>query len=255
MSRIGVTGLCLTLLHSFFTPAQAQDRQTVTQATEWTSATSSIKLTNRLTLMTEAHFRFVQMFEPMQVQVRTGLDLKLNKNWSVLPLGYVYTINPKYGKQPNVFVNNEHRLFEQVVLKHHAGKVNVSHRLRLEQRYIQVHTMENNDIVIDHGFTLHTNRLRYKIQGELPVGSGSEGKPWLAVVVSEEIFLSFGDAVVYHEPDQNRLFAGLSYHFTKDFYIQGGPFYQILIKSGGKRQENNIGALFTITYNFDFSKE
>jgi len=77
------------------------DREVVTQAAEWFSASSTIKVHKRMAILVEGHARFIQQFEPMQFQARTGLDIVINKHWSVYPLGYVYTWNPLYGKQTN----------------------------------------------------------------------------------------------------------------------------------------------------------
>src|SRR5688572_7658329 len=111
-------GLTLALLYISFISLVAQDRQTVTQGIEWFAAHSVIDVGKRVSILAEGHFRTVQAFEPMQMQLRGGIDIVLNKHWSIMPLGYVYTWNPLYGKQPNAFVNNEHRLFEQFVFKH-----------------------------------------------------------------------------------------------------------------------------------------
>jgi hypothetical protein len=254
MTGVNRAGLLIALLHLLVITSGAQQRETVTQGIEWFSATSTLQLNKRVFLMAEGHLRFAQNFEPMQLQIRTGAEITLNKQWSILPLGYVYTGNPLYGKQPADFVNNEHRLFEQMMFKHAAGKIKLSHRVRLEQRFTQVHTVENNEIV-DHGYDLYTNRLRYRFQLQFPLVSGSDGAALLSGVFYDEIFISFGDAVTYHGPDQNRIFVGVAYHFSKDLSLQGGPFYQMLVKSGGTKQENNIGVMISLAHSLDLSKD
>lgn len=254
MSKVGVAGLLVVLFHTSITPASAQDREIVTQGIEWFSAATTVNISSRVSLLAEGQFRFVQHLKPMQFQARTGIDIVINKHISVMPVGYVYTWNPLYGKQPNHFVNNEHRLFEQVVFKHTAGKVKFNHRLRLEQRYIQVHTQVDNEI-IDHGYDLYVNRLRYRLQAVFPLKAEPEGTPRFSAVVYNEIFVSFGDAVIYHEPDQNRIFAGLGYHIDRNLQLQAGPLYQALIKAGGTKQENNFGVLVSLLHNLHLSKD
>ena len=70
----------------------------------------------------------------------------------------------------------------------------------------------------------------------------------------DEVFVSWGEFVTYNQIDQNRIFVGVGYQFTKDFTIQSGPFWQLLVKANGAQQENNIGIGTWLTYNFDLTK-
>src|SRR4051812_19885508 len=109
--------LALILIFCFIQLSKAQsfsDRETVTQAAEWFGLTSNIKVHKNVSVLAEGQFRYAQSFDPMQYQLRTGVDFAINKHFSVLG-GYVYSWNPLYGKQPASFSNNEHRIFEQVV--------------------------------------------------------------------------------------------------------------------------------------------
>ena len=67
--------------------------------------------------------------------------------------------------------------------------------------------------------------------------------------------VDFGQNVVYTDPDQNRIFAGLGYQVTKAFNFQGGFFYQTLIKLSGVKQENNVGFQLQFQYNLDATKK
>jgi long-subunit fatty acid transport protein len=67
--------------------------------------------------------------------------------------------------------------------------------------------------------------------------------------------MSWGEAVTYHEIDQNRIFVGFGYQFTKDFTIQTGYFWQLLVKANGAQQENNMGIGTWLTYNFDLTRK
>lgn len=203
--------------------------------------------------MLEGQFRQAKNFEPMQYQIRTALEIPLNKHFSVVPLGYVYTWNHKYGEQPTDFVNNEHRIWEQVMYKHQLGRFNINHRVRLEQRYVQVHTQTGGEI-IDEGYDTRMSRIRYRFAATVPFGREKiEAKTYFASLY-EEAFLSWGEGVTFHEPDQNRIFAGVGYQVTSPLAIQTGFFYQMLIKANGTKQENNVGIQLQLTYNIDLTK-
>lgn len=202
--------------------------------------------------MAEGQFRFAGSLDPMQFQFRTGADVQLVKGLSIMPLGYVYTWNPSYGKQPNQFVNNEHRIFQQVTYKHHVGRLAFNHRARLEERFIQVHVRQNGETV-SQGYHYTASRFRYRMTLSVPLNNEAIGpKTWFASAY-DEIFFSWGPKVSYRESDQNRIFAGLGYQVDKKFTVMAGGFYQLLIKANGTMQENNVGLLASLTYNLDLT--
>ena len=80
---------------------------------------------------------------------------------------------------------------------------------------------QDNGLVTDDagGFAFRT---RYNMAFFLPL-KGKEVKantPFAAVM--NEVFLNFGDRVVYNTFDQNRLFADFGYQFTSHLNIQLG---------------------------------
>ena len=112
MRKVALAILLIAIPIVTFSQTHPTDK--VTQGIEWFSLANNIKVHKRLSLLVEGQFRFAGQFEPMQFQFRTGGEIHINKNLSVMPLGYVYTWNPTYGKQPAKYVNNEHRINQQV---------------------------------------------------------------------------------------------------------------------------------------------
>ena len=235
--------------------AQPAGRDVVNQSIEWFSLTNNVKLTKRLTLILDSQIRFARDFEPLQDQARIGLDIKINDHLSIVPLAYVYTWNYRYGKQPASYANNEHRIWQQVMYKHNLWRLKVDHRVRVEQRFIQVHSRDINNDVIDEGYTNNQNRLRYRFMARLPLNHKALDPKTYFASVYDEAMLSWGKNVTFHEPDQNRIFAGLGYQFTPVLSLQGGFLYQMLIKSGGTKQENNVGFQLILNYAMDLTKK
>jgi hypothetical protein len=246
--------LWVQILTLQFVIAQPKNREIVNQPLEWFALSSNLKLSKTLTWMLEGQFRYASDFDQQQYQARTALEVKLSDHFSVVPLGYVYTWNYLYGKQPASFRNNEHRIWQQIFYKHSLRKLKIDHRLRLEQRFIESHTMMNNDIV-DEGYSNKQNRLRYRFMARMPINGPTIEAKSIFLIVYDEAFLSWGKPVTFHEPDQNRIFTGLGYQFNNPLTIQGGFLYQMLIKSNGAKQENNIGFQLQIGYNFDLTKQ
>lgn len=236
-----------------FSIAQPAGREVVNQSIEWFSATANFKLNKTFTLMGEGQFRFAREFEPMQQQARVALDIRINDHLSIAPLGYVYTWNYQYGKQPAEFKNHEHRIWQQIFYKHAAGRFQLDHRLRFEQRFIQVHSHGDGEIV-DEGYTNRQSRIRYRFMARIPLNNKNIDPGTYFASLYDEAFLSFGKSVTFHEPDQNRIFAGLGYQFDEAFSVQGGFLYQMMIKANGAQQENNTGFLIALNYVFDPGK-
>ena len=234
------------------TLAQSASKEKVTQGIEWFSFASNIKVHKKLTVLAEGQFRFAGQFEPMQFQFRTATDLHVTKNLSIAPLGYVYTWNPTYGKQPNKFVNNEHRIFQQVQYKHRAGRIAFSHRGRIEQRFIQVHSTQNGE-VINEGYDLYLNRFRYRLNMNIPLNKPEIGEKTVFASFYNEVFVDFGKNAKYHKPDQNRAFAGVGYQVSKKLTVTTGFLYQMLVKLNGVQQENNFGVQMNFAYNIDLT--
>jgi hypothetical protein len=232
--------------------AQQDSRKVVQQSIEWVSVNSNLKLTKRLSILVDGQFRQVNQLDPQQYQARTALEVKLNDHFSIVPLGYVYTWNFQYGKQPAMFINNEHRVWQQVAYKHKIGRVHFEHRLRTEQRFLQHHTSANGEVTYD-GYSDVQYRGRYRLSARIPLnGTKIEPGTYFASVY-DEVFTSRGKNITYQRPDQNRLFAGIGYQFDKSFTLQGGFLYQMLVKSNGAMQENNFGVQLQFLYNIDLT--
>ena len=225
----------------------------VNQPTEWSAVTTNIKLTRRIGIYADVHVRLVD-YQPMQNQLRIGIEYLTSDQLSLMPLGFVYVRNFIYGKQPTTYENNERRIYQQVLYKHVAGRFGFNHRFRVEERFLQFHSVNSSDQVVDEGFTNQQIRLRYRGSVSYPLNSTSIKAHTVFALVYDEIFISRGSKVIYENLDQNRFFAGFGYQFNKDISLQGGFFYQALIKPNGTQQENNIGFLTQLSYNFDFSK-
>ena len=229
-------------------------REVVTQPTEWFVLNSNIKIHKKFGFAFDGQLRFVQGFENAQHFFRNGLDVYLTPKLSIVPIGYMYVWNFQYGKQPSAFVNNEQRLWQQILYRHNYAKLYFSHRFRMEERFIQKHHTEPNGSVVYDGYDTYLNRIRYRLQIQIPLNKEKiEPGAWF-IAMFDELFYSWGSSVTYHMPDQNRIYTAIGYQFSKKFSLQGGAFYQMLIKKNGAQQENNMGTLIQFGYNLDFSK-
>ncbi len=246
-----LTFICLAMAGR--AQGQPTGRQVVNQSIQWLSLNSNIKLNKKYGLTVDGQFRFAE-YGNMQHMLRAGFDYYVTKKLSIVPIGYSVIQNYLYGKQPATYVNNERRIWQQIAYKQTISRVAISHRLRFEERFIQVHSKDANDQVVDKGFTNHQFRVRYRALANIPLNHSKMEPKTYYISIWDEIFVSHGKSVTYHEPDQNRIFVGPGYQITKNLAVQGGFLYQMLVKSNGAKQENNVGFLLQMNYNFDLSK-
>jgi hypothetical protein len=251
-------GLLVLITSSMAAHSQPTDRAIVNQHINCYAFNSNVKLQRTFGLTFDVQNRFVSGLSNMMHIARGGLEFYLSPRLSVVPVGYAYVWNYQYGKQPAAFANNEHRIWQNLNYKHMLLKrVGVHHRLRFEERLMQQHTREADGTIIDQGYSNHQFRIRYRFLANIPFNrtrtdpkTVNPDPKTLYASIWDEIFMSWGASVTYHQPDQNRFFAGLGYQITKDVAVQGGFFYCKLIKSNGRNQENNLGTLVQLNYNF-----
>lgn len=249
----------------FLLPALAigQSRAKVTQAVEWFGTSSAIKLAPQFGLYLDGQYRFAKSMDNMQHQFRIAPEIYVNKKLTISPVGYVFIWNYLYGDQPSTYKNNEHRLYQEVKFKHSAGKFHFTHRFRTEERFIQVHSkadplQSNAEPSVDEWYDNNVQfRIRHRVWMNYALNNEKlEAKTWY-VPALVEAFMSWGNpAYITYEGklDQLRLYTGIGYQFNKNANIQFGPFYQMLIKAKGDKQENNVGTYLQLNWNFDFSK-
>jgi Protein of unknown function (DUF2490) len=226
----------------------------VDQPIEWFAITSTSKLTKNINVYADVHLRYAKGLDPMQNQIRIAPEWVFSKTISFAPIGFVYVRNFLYGDQPAKYENNEHRFYQQLLIKHSSGKWAFNHRLRVEERYIQIHASSPTGD-IDQGFTNQQTRIRYRGLVTYAFNKPKVEAGAFFGSFYDEFFVSWGSKVTYNSPDQNRLYLGVGYQFSKNVSLQTGFFYQALIKSNGVLQENNVGVMTQFTYNFDFSKK
>ena len=129
-----------------------------------------------------------------------GINYNINKN-VVVGIGYGrgdIDTSFEVNDIPNI---SENRILEQIVFKHKSNNMSLSHRFRLEQRFLEYPTED-----------LLKHRLRYRFKGSLPINN--------------TLFISAYDEIhfVLNEFDfhQNRIYAGLGAKLNNNINVQLG---------------------------------
>ncbi|MFV8343864.1 DUF2490 domain-containing protein [Flavobacterium sp. XS2P39] len=216
----------------------------------WLAYTGTFKISPKIAFHTEYQWRRVEgLKNPQQSLLRTGVNYALRKDVS-LNVGYAFAETDPYGDYPNANAFSEHRIYEQIILKNPIGKVDVSHRFTLEQRFIEKFLNQNGEINKDWVFL---NRIRYRLRTEIPVYKNS-----LSIILLDEVFAGFGKNVEANVFDQNRLAALVGYKVNKNIKIEAGYLSQIL-QQGKKVNDKSVfqynsGLMLSTHLSFDAGK-
>lgn len=160
------------------------------------------RITDKLSIHSEAQFRFYEVANTFnQLLLRTGLNYHITDN-AIATIGYGYiNTDGTFADIPDEENSNEHRIFEQFILKNKVGKVAFEHRYRLEQRFISTQADD---------FTEH--RARYRLQLTYPFND-----KWF-LNVYDEVFINLQEPIF----GQNRLYGAIGYNVKSNFSIQIG---------------------------------
>ncbi len=162
----------------------------------WYMYNGSHKVSEKFSLKTMAHFRFFEVGDDMQQFIgRLGANYKINKNFSAT-LGYAYLGTDRtFEVSKGDF--SDHRIYEDLNVKHKISKLGIAHRLRAEQRFFESQT---------------GHFIRYQLGLSYPLS-----KKW-STYLYDEIFFDFtGESY-----NQNWLGAGFKYQLSKVVKLQLG---------------------------------
>ena len=156
-----------------------------------------------------------------QLLLRTGMGYNLTENNNNILLGYGYILSQNYIDDTDDKQDvNEHRIYQQFITRQRFGRVNIQHRYRFEQRFVE------------SDFRL---RFRYFLALNVPLNNQEMAdKTWYGSAYNE-IFLNTEKDRVF---DRNRLYFGLGYKLSKTFRFEFGYMNQFL--PGFSRDQLNM---------------
>ena len=157
-----------------------------------------------------------------QLLLRTGIGYDLSESNNTILLGYAYIYSKPYiAGTDEKSKTNEHRIFQQFITKQKFGRVNIQHRYRFEQRFVE------DDFKM---------RARYSLSLNVPINKKEMEKNAFYLSASNEIFINT-EADYF---DRDRVYGGVGYCFNKDLKVEAGVMSQI--------QENSNRTQFMIQF-------
>ncbi len=239
------------LLSSLAVHAQ-NDRVNDHNNTNWLQTINTMRLNANWSLHAEYQWRRTDGLKYWQQSLlRIGVNYKLNDHITV-HAGYAWAETFPYGDEPIASAGTfpEHRIYEQITFRQPLKKWTVSHRFRIEQRWLgRIKPNSGDDREIEGWIFLH--RFRYQFRSVIPLASRNTKQPYL--VAADEIFIGAGKNVGINIFDQNRVFLLLGYKFNDKLSVEAGYFNQTLqqgrrINNATIMQRNN-GAVVTSVLN------
>jgi hypothetical protein len=197
---------------AFFFTANANAQNT--DAGNWFLYFGNQKINKRWNWHNEVQYRNYNLAGDLeQLLLRTGIGYNLSENNNTVLLGYAFVHSEPYiavtDKKSNT---NEHRIFQQFITKEKFGRVNIQHRYRLEQRF-----MEED----------YKMRLRYFLSLNVPLTKKEMEKNAVYASAYNEIFINTKPNYF----DRDRVYGGVGYCFNKNFKVEAGVMTQILSSS------------------------
>ena len=238
--------LSLSLYSEVFAQAPAkhiEDREQL-----WVAYFNQTRFSNKLGLWTDVQYRMTEKFidRPFQLLLRPALTYFIKDNLRI-NVGYAFiSHNPAQGLHTTRY---EHRPWQQIWWNQKYPGLTTLQWLRLEQRF-------NEKIVSDvkqDGYN-YNFRVRYNFSFFVPfVGKEMKAKTPFATL-GNELFLNFGDRIVYNTFDQNRLFVGLGYQFTPHVNVQLGYLNVYQQESSGSNYSSSHAIRLAMFHNLDLRK-
>lgn len=201
--------------------------QTVNQNAGWLFLMNSTKFNDKWGMHFDFQVRTQDAWDGVRhILIRPGLTYFINKS-SDVTVGYLYT--PTFLRLDGAADNTltEHRIWEQYIYKHKFSSINVSHRFRLEQRFVE---------------DQFSQRGRYFVRFMAPLqkvdGSFDEG---FFGALQNEVFLNVQnkDQVNGSLFDQNRAYGALGYRFSPKVDVEAGYMNQS-VNGRNNNTSNNI---------------
>jgi Protein of unknown function (DUF2490) len=227
--------------------AVAQDtREVQTQNHFWTSVNTQARISNKWSVIADLHIRRTDYLKNNNFYyTRVGAAYHINKNLSVsLAGGHMWLANKTATTE--LFVN-ENRLVQQIQLSQPMGKIQLSQRLRIEERWIQ--KVINSELTDTYRYS---TRYRYQLGLSIPL---SKNKYFPSLAFADELMMQTGKHIIYNNFDQNRFFAGIKQQIIPSLAADFGYMHVWQQRLSGYQYNRNHTIRLFFYWQPDFRKK
>jgi hypothetical protein len=238
-----------SLLCTSNSDAQRPDKNIHEREQLWLGYFNQTRLTNRLGLWIDVQYRLTDNFvaRPFQFLFRPALTYFISDN---LRANLGYTLVEHFPAKGLNTARTEHRVWQQIWWNQKYSGLTTLQWLRLEQRFNEKVVDDQKEPGYNYSF-----RVRYNLSFFIPL-KGKEILPKTPfAAIANEVFLNFGDNIVYNTFDQNRLFVGFGYQFTPHLNAQLGYLNVYQQESSGNNYFSTHAIRFFVFHSIDLRKK
>lgn len=225
-------------------------KQTAYTEQAWLGYFNQTRFSNKWGLWTDIQLRTKEEFFTnfSQALGRVGLTYYLTDN-TKLTAGYAYINHFPSDNHKNIS-QPEHRPWQQIQWHTRNPKVRLMQWIRLEERFRR--KIRNDDELAEgHHFNW---RVRYNFFAAFPLAKKAFAPKTWSFVLNDELHINAGKEIVYNYFDQNRFFAGFSYHLNAHDNIQIGYMNLFQQLGAGNRYRSIHVARIFYFHNLDLRK-
>ncbi|MCC9135465.1 DUF2490 domain-containing protein [Pontibacter silvestris] len=229
--------LILFLLFPFLSKAQS-GKQVIHQNLFWMRYNNQLILNQKWIIQSEVDNRmFLSPVKEHHLVTRAQARYALNPAVT-LGAGLTYALqHPQNPDSESDLVVPELRPQQDITLKQTLGKVILSHRYQVDERFIRKADGEQLSKTYTFNF-----RFRYRLQGEIHVFKTAKNE--LKMVLNDEVMLNTGKNVQLNTFDQNRIYAGLQWGLSPQMALELGYMNWYQQRPSGKEfYQRNITRL------------
>ena len=224
-------------------PAWGQ-KQVHDQTQAWTGYFNQTRLSDRWGFWLDLHARRTDFLDRWSTQiVRPGVTYYFNDHLR-FTAGYAYVAHhPAPGLTT---IRPEHRPWQQILWTSRSKRLQTQQWVRLEQRF-------NGRVVNDelqNGY-LFNWKFRYLLTLMVPLNRDYIEPRTLFFAFNDEVHINAGKNITYNYFDQNRLFVGLGYQFSKSVNAQLGYMNLFQQHAAGNQFTNNHVVRLFVFHNLD----
>lgn len=247
-TKLTIKPLALISFIIFFqlaTFAQSPEKHIHQREQLWLGYFNQTRFSDKWGFWADVHYRMTDNFaeRPFQLLIRPAATYYIKDN---LRLNVGYASVTHFPAKGLTTTRLEHRPWQQIWWNQKYTGLTTLQWLRLEQRF-------NEKVVADvkqDGYN-YNFRVRYNFSAFIPL-SGKEIRPKsVFVAIIDEVFLNFGDRIVYNTFDQNRLFIGAGYQFTSHVNLQVGYMNIYQQEGSGNNYSSTHTARIFLFHNLD----
>lgn len=205
----------------------------------WLGLFNTYKVNEKIGISFDAQFRSNAQVKQFQtIILRPGINFNFNKN-VFAALGYALVESRRTIGNVSALAP-EHRIWEQLQASHPVGFTRLTHRFRLEQRFISRAVVQNN--ALHTSGNVFANRFRYFVRDIIPFSMSRKFVKGFYAALQNEVFINIGDQSHVNGKyfDQNRAYVSTGYRFSPMLDAETGYLNQYVEGAKNAFSNNHI---------------